>query len=373
MNSNAQVKKEPYFTMEAFLLGGFSILTCFATWTFTDRSTSLYTVGEFAFLLAFAVNHPHFLASYILLYGDFRKKIKTQPSFFWAGVFVPVTLAGFIAYAFITRSSIAMSYIVSTMFFSVGWHYVKQIFGCVIVTCARRKMYFSKIERRTLLFNLFSLWALSWIRSQTTAQAYDFYGIKYGGMNLPPVLVDYTYYAIVISAAMLVYFAVKKYIYEGQVVNSSALMSFGALYVWYLPTFSHPAFAYLIPMFHSLQYSTLVWSYKKNQVTAKVENLKGVEQRRAWVANFVGFGFLALVLGILSFELIPKWLDSQLQVNYAGFGPTPILVTTLLFINIHHYFIDNVLWRSSNPEIKAYLFAPTSSTEVHVASHKKAA
>jgi hypothetical protein len=29
----------------------------------------------------------------------------------------------------------------------------------------------------------------------------------------------------------------------------------------------------------------------------------------------------------------------------------------MLFINIHHYFIDNVLWRFRDPEVREYLLA----------------
>jgi hypothetical protein len=28
-----------------------------------------------------------------------------------------------------------------------------------------------------------------------------------------------------------------------------------------------------------------------------------------------------------------------------------------MFINIHHYFTDGVLWKISNPEVRAQLFA----------------
>ena len=27
----------------------------------------------------------------------------------------------------------------------------------------------------------------------------------------------------------------------------------------------------------------------------------------------------------------------------------------MLFINIHHYFIDNVIWRFTDPEVRAHL------------------
>jgi hypothetical protein len=29
----------------------------------------------------------------------------------------------------------------------------------------------------------------------------------------------------------------------------------------------------------------------------------------------------------------------------------------MLFINIHHYFIDNVIWRFKDPEVRNYLLA----------------
>ena len=34
---------------------------------------------------------------------------------------------------------------------------------------------------------------------------------------------------------------------------------------------------------------------------------------------------------------------------------TPVLV--LMFINIHHYFTDGVIWKISNPEVRKELFA----------------
>jgi len=34
---------------------------------------------------------------------------------------------------------------------------------------------------------------------------------------------------------------------------------------------------------------------------------------------------------------------------------TPILI--LMFLNIHHYFTDGVIWKISNPEVRKELFA----------------
>lgn len=29
-----------------------------------------------------------------------------------------------------------------------------------------------------------------------------------------------------------------------------------------------------------------------------------------------------------------------------------------MFINIHHYFIDSVIWRNGNPEVRQFLTSP---------------
>jgi hypothetical protein len=63
------------------------------------------------------------------------------------------------------------------------------------------------------------------------------------------------------------------------------------------------------------------------------------------------------MLGALSFEFVPKAIDSTGLWHTASLGNSPILVSFLIFINTHHYFIDNVIWRSNNEQIKKYLFA----------------
>jgi hypothetical protein len=149
---------------------------------------------------------------------------------------------------------------------------------------------------------------------------------------------------------------VKKYIEKGVLPVSSAVVAMGALYVWYLPAFQHPHFAYLIPFFHSLQYLVFVWAFKKNQVTAQIETRTGAEKRKMWLFKFVGFSISSLVLGALFFEFIPKGLDKSMTFSNSGMGTNPVLVAFLLFINIHHYFIDNAIWKSTNPEVKKHLF-----------------
>ena len=71
-----------------------------------------------------------------------------------------------------------------------------------------------------------------------------------------------------------------------------------------------------------------------------------------------GFGFavLGLVLGSIGFWGAPYLFQTALAYREALFGPTVFLFVFWIFINVHHYFLDNVMWRSQNPDVRAHLF-----------------
>jgi hypothetical protein len=67
----------------------------------------------------------------------------------------------------------------------------------------------------------------------------------------------------------------------------------------------------------------------------------------------------AIVVGVvlagwLAFEFLPNSFDNLLG-TFNAWGMFFFFTAAMLFINIHHYFIDNVLWRFRDPEVRAYL------------------
>lgn len=315
------------------------------------------TMSQLAFGLAFAVNHPHFLSSYMLLYKDFQKNIFKIPKYFWAGVVVPLVLGAYLIFSFATGRADLIGHSLNAMFFLVGWHYVKQVFGCVIVSSARRKVFYGKWERRIILSNLFSIWSVSFLQGQYGSPSFSFYGINYPSLGLPTGFLPLAYAAVFATGLAMVQMQVRKYVEHGSKPTMPALAALLALYVWYLPTFAHPGFAYLIPFFHSLQYLAFVWSFKKNQVGDHMRAMKDKEFRAKWVRDFFGYMVTALILGALAFEFVPKFLDAQNFLHFPQLGSSPFLAMFLIFINVHHYFIDNAIWRSNNEQVKKYLFA----------------
>ncbi len=347
-------------------MGGFSVVASLGFWLMMRKNASLYEVSQVAFALAFIINHPHFLSSYVLLYGDFRKRILKNGRYFWAAVLVPAILLGLLGTALLTANAKLMAHIITSMFFFVGWHYVKQVFGCVIVTSAQRKMFYTPGERKLMLGNLFAVWAMSWLHSQVyqpgdPGSAFAFYGIPHYRLNLPVWIQQGTYLVLALSGLAVIAMHVRRFINTGVKPSAPGVAAYLSLYAWYIPAATHPAFGYFIPAFHSLQYLAFVWTLKRNQVGAEVQVFKDArERRKEWINRFGGFFANAAVLGALTFEFIPKALDGRGLLS-SELGPTPFMAAFLLFINIHHYFIDNVIWRSDNPTVREHLFHPVAS------------
>lgn len=62
-----------------------------------------------------------------------------------------------------------------------------------------------------------------------------------------------------------------------------------------------------------------------------------------------------MFFGFIAFDYTPNSFDDMqdaFNTPHASF----FMIAILIFINVHHYFIDNVLWRFKNKEVRDLLF-----------------
>ena len=78
---------------------------------------------------------------------------------------------------------------------------------------------------------------------------------------------------------------------------------------------------------------------------------------RTALARLVRFVLIGGILGGVGFWIAPHVLDSVVGYDRAVFGATLFIFIGWTFINIHHYFIDSVIWRRDNAETRRYLLA----------------
>jgi len=114
----------------------------------------------------------------------------------------------------------------------------------------------------------------------------------------------------------------------------------------------------MIPFFHSLQYLLFVFAVKKNEYSDG-QDLSSACGREVFVKRFGRFFGTSFILGMICFLWLPKWLDSQMSLamneQASALGGSVFMASFHLFINIHHYFIDNVIWTKDSRNLRILL------------------
>jgi len=348
--------------------------------------TSEYIVSFSAFYAAYLINDPHFSVSYLLFYKRAKARLFGQEfqgaqrvRYLVAGLLVPLVLSGWIAFALITQSAQVLGAMVQLMYLLVGWHYVKQGFGVLSVISARHGVSFTLLERRILLAHCLSGWAYAWASPAEKGREYEETGVVYSAISHPPGLETTSLVLLVLSSGAVVYAilrrALRKEAFPPWAASCGFLMS---IWLWTIYSQVDPLMIYVIPALHSLQYWYFVYLLKRNQTRGEFEwahqgdqlpslspkLFNGATTFGGYAARRMGLFFVsAVALAWLFFHGIPETLDQNFVATTAamglepdvaahGLGTTPYVAAFATFINIHHYFIDHVIWRRENPETR---------------------
>lgn len=331
-----------------FLIGGAALITYFLVLLINIPKS--FDVVFWMFVLAFFVNSPHFIISYEIFYSSVGEKILKKKNFLFAGIVVPLILILMIFLGLAFYSKEVFVGMLLTMFFLVGWHYIKQAYGCFIVYSAGNRVFYNKVEQRLIKYSLYPLWFFSFLKIFTSTNFKEFWGLKY---HFPALLLPFSSIMGILSlTGISVFLSIIfiRYWKSKELPNFTALIPILVIYVWLSPIFWNEIYFYMIPFFHSLQYFLFSGAYTKNRIKKSEMGMRG------WLFWWGS----AFILGALLFEFIPNVLD---QFFFFGNDITPhlFLISFIFFINIHHYFIDSVIWKGDNPDVREYLkFEPNN-------------
>lgn len=369
--------------LDFLLIGGLALVVWLiimvgeGRWYWVDPATAAFPTG--ALFLANFVNHPHFMISYKLAYSrgaSFLLKNTFQlaivpmvllglafAGFYWgndtptSGGIVSIlnplyTLLGAAMrperYATFSQATLAL--LISGMYFTVGWHYAKQAFGAMMVYGHFDGYALLPWQRVLIRYSLLSTWWTTWLYGQMGSVPYSYYSLGLFRLDLPRPLY---WISLVVTWSLAAFFwigvIVRNLRLNRTLPSLNFIVPWVALFIWHLPPFHHPEYFYIIALFHSLQYMPFVFKIEKARL---VENPRSV----GWPLRLVLIAIFTVVTGYLSFHYLPESLDPQLNTK-TRFGMEYVLIATLAFINIHHYFIDNVLWRFKDPRVKEWLLA----------------
>jgi hypothetical protein len=291
-------------------------------------------------MLAFIVNNPHFISSYFFFYKDEGDLIKTSTSHFLVGVILPILLAGSMIIGLVSETPMVFTVIINALYFFVGFHYVRQIYGISLISLAKQKIYLSSAEKWALNLSMFPMWFVSFLNGHQSTYMGHFYSLPYMSYALPVQLSQLNNILLICSVLVWVYLVSKIYVVHSH-VPLTLIAALSGIVLWHFPAFYDRGFFYLIPLFHSLQYMLIVAAVKKNQT---VRNVAQGERLVTILGYVVSVGLVAY----LAFHFVPELLDKQHLYNQYLFGYSAIVGVFLLFINLHHYAIDALLWRKGS-------------------------
>jgi hypothetical protein len=351
-------------------LGGGSLIVCGLIALFLPRGIPTTQQIVLVTVLMTAINQPHFAHSYQMFYRNFAAKAfgasyprPLRLRYVLAGIVVPAALIAFLGAAALSGRPRVLAYGANLMFFLVGWHYVKQGYGILIVDSVQKRLMFSDRAKTILRLNGYACWMVTWLGLNHALSTGTWYlGFTYFSLPIPtPFYVASIVVVILTTLAVLFVFFQRWRETRGALPWNGIIAYLTTLYLWMIFVRVNPLVLVIVPTFHSLQYLAVVWRYQINagsqpHMAARPSIMNRVFRPGVWsnLAIFIGVGVL---LGFLGFMGVPRFIDAIFPYDKRVFGPSLFLFMFYIFINIHHYFLDNVMWRRGNPDVQQYIFA----------------
>jgi hypothetical protein len=367
--------------LDFWLLGGASILVWLvmfgldgfrASWAIDEHFRHL-TVTTLS--LSLLLNYPHFMASYKLAYTRERAFIL---GYWWQLIAVPALMVMLFSVAYIyydvpverlplvssarqTLSSwganiqvlggprlgdLLFTLAFNLMILTLGWHYAKQVYGCMMVYARFDGYPLARAQRTLIRWALLSVWVMTVVDYNLTGAFRAWRGFNYSTFDLPDIAGPLSQLVVGLGFVLVLYLVFyTNYTVTKRRPSLTMLAPFLALYLWWLPlTRQEEYFFLLVPLFHAMQYLAFVYRMEDGQ-------LRNVANREAR-GTLIVLGLL--VSGWLAFEFVPDTIDTRLD-TFDTWQMFFFFTAVMLFINIHHYFIDNVLWRFRDAQVRAHL------------------
>jgi hypothetical protein len=338
-------------------------------------------------LLAIVCNYPHFISSYRIAYGRGFQFIRQH---FFSLIFVPLFMIAVFALAFfrfdfdhrewagINTINAGFSFLpiefrvgeqknlgsevvglaIWFMYLSVGWHYSKQTYGAFLVFSKYRNYSLNKWQKIFLKLNVYSIafYQLNvfskLMGGYAESRPLAFFSAPMTNLGLHSWVNSLSLSLLVLST-LLFLVGVFGYNYVKQktwppLIGIVVWLAFAA---WWVPIATQPEFYFvMVPFFHSLQYLPFA---------AQMEAHRHKDSSHFHL-KMAAISLLVLITGVFAFDLIPYKLDLNFSTEETRI-PFFFMICALVFINIHHFFIDSCVWHFSQDEVRNSLFNEVES------------
>lgn len=279
-----------------------------------------------ALLALFSI--PHFMGSYFVFYG-MRGPWRQH----WLiGFVLPLLLIGLTSVAITDPAATQMLGHAALML--LYWHYAKQTFGVSLWLGKLKGTPISGRGREITLFCCLLLGSLALLKAELGSASFAIFGIYLKPLDLPKEIVQISQYLAWTSIGILTIWLLRPTARHAG--HWLALLPVATLASWSDPDLMSPAVLGILPVFHGAQYLPFPLRVTYKYLT--------VHFPRSAFGAFVLLWLCLSTAGYGLFRILPVILSPVSPL-------VPIAAVVLLTLNVHHYFVDAVLWRFHRSDI----------------------
>jgi hypothetical protein len=348
-NGTADEKRPLYFVsapVDFALIGGLSTASFLAFWLIGGpggRPLPRDAVYAIAAALMWVVNWPHFSATSYRLYHS-RGNVAQYPV---TALVVPLLLLAAVVGSFLSPQGVA-PWLVKMFVLWSPYHFSGQTLGISIIYARRAGFQILPRERLALSGFIFGTFLVQTALTEAGEGPGTFYSVAYPTLGLPhwvPSLLRFWMWGC--GAAVLLLFIAKSR-KAGRIMPPIILLPAVTQFVWFGLGWKIPAFNEFVPFFHALQYLLIAWVMQMGETLAA----RAPADRRRFVTleslRWITFNVAG---GIALFWALPR--VGQL----VGFTLPFATAVVISAVQIHHFFVDGVIWKLRNPQVSSPLMS----------------
>jgi hypothetical protein len=294
-------------------------------------------------VLARLCNWPHFAATSYRLYRS-RDNVAQYPL---TALLIPLVVLAATVLAFVEPVRVAPMFVKLVLLWS-PYHFSGQTLGISLVYARRAGMQVTRPMRAALAGVIFSAFAWATARAESGPGVRHYVGVDHAKLGVPPEVVDGLAVALAVCGAALVFQLVRWCRRERRMVPPIVLLPTAAQLVWFVAGRDYEHFQVLVPFFHSLQYLLVAWTVHladrlPERAGPRSPLVVAAESARWWMAN--------VLLGLGLFAVAP-WL-----CTFLGYELLFAMAVASAAVQLHHFFVDGVIWKLTNPRVRSPLLA----------------
>jgi len=296
------------------------------------------------------LNAPHFMVSYRLLYGSAQR----WGAYFNASVIIPTLLLVYAAVGILTyeQQPAILTSLVAAAGLLLAWHWTGQTWGMISVYSTMDNRLINNLERRLLRANLYTLlvWHVVWV-AVIVVRLFAPNSNSSMSVLLDSDAAHLLYERVSIIAACSAPLGLSGYVLfwrrTGKLPTIRMMVPWISLHMGYAWLYMDPAAFFWVQNFmHALQYMIFPMRVEINRT--KEDSKRSQHMTRHLLLYYVG----AVAVGLIALEFIP-----ELAAALIGSIGEPVKLSLVACVNLHHYFIDNAIWKMKHNYVRVQLFA----------------